>query len=96
MKLTKSQLEKLIREELNSMNIYESSNMATSYVKSASNNSYVNAVTFKDTLSPLAQELDTYSKRGYGDLEYSAKTVALFKRLVDSMSVDHKEAEKYQ
>jgi hypothetical protein len=78
------------------MNIYESSNMATSYVKSASNNSYVNAVTFKDTLSPLAQELDSYSKRGLGDLEYSQKTFKLFKALIDSMSADHKEAEKYQ
>ena len=69
------------------------SSMAKSYVKSAASNSYVNSVTFDDVLLPLAQELDTYSSRGMGDLEYSKETLSAFKKLVDLMKKDHKEAD---
>lgn len=76
--------------------INEAYGTAEQYVTRAMKNDYVNDVTFKEILVPLAQHLDDYVSRHMGDLEYSPKTFDVFKKLVDLMVADHKEAEKHQ
>ncbi len=66
------------------------------YVTKASKPDYVNDVTFDEYLKPLAIHLDEYFDRDMGDLEYSKETMTTFKKLVDLMVKDHKEAENYQ
>ena len=71
------------------------SNEALKYVTSKYKDQRVNSVTFDEILVPLANHLDDYADRMMGDLEYSKKTFAAFKSLVDLMTVDQIESDKY-
>jgi hypothetical protein len=71
------------------------SNEALKYVTSKYKDDRVNSVTFDEVLVPLANHLDDYADRQMGDLEYSKKTFAAFKALVDLMTVDQIESDKY-
>jgi len=71
------------------------SNEALKYVTSKYKDARVNYVTFDEILVPLANHLDDYADRQMGDLEYSKKTFAAFKALVDLMTVDQIESDKY-
>ena len=71
------------------------SNEALKYVTSKYKDARVNYVTFDEILVPLANHLDDYSDRMMGDLEYSKKTFAAFRSLVDLMTEDQIESDKY-
>jgi hypothetical protein len=71
------------------------SNEALKYVTSKYKDDRVNSVTFDEVLVPLANHLDDYADRQMGDLEYSKKTFAAFKALVDLMTADQIESDKY-
>ena len=71
------------------------SNEALKYVTTKYKDQRVNSVTFDEILVPLANHLDDYADRMMGDLEYSKKTFAAFKSLVDLMTADHIESDKY-
>ena len=71
------------------------SNEALKYVTAKYKDQRVNSVTFDEVLVPLADHLDDYADRMMGDLEYSKKTFAAFKALVDLMTSDHIESDKY-
>ena len=71
------------------------SNEALKYVISKYKDDRVNSVTFDEILVPLANHLDDYADRMMGDLEYSKKTFATFKSLVDLMTADQIESDKY-
>ena len=71
------------------------SNEALKYVISKYKDDRVNSVTFDEILVPLANHLDDYADRMMGDLEYSKKTFAAFKSLVDLMTEDQIESDKY-
>jgi len=71
------------------------SNEALKYVTSKYKDQRINSVTFDEVLVPLANHLDDYADREMGDLEYSKKTFAAFKALVDLMVVDQIESDKY-
>jgi hypothetical protein len=71
------------------------SNEALKYVTSKYRDQRVNSVTFDEVLVPLANHLDVYADRQMGDLEYSKKTFAAFKALVDLMTADQIESDKY-
>jgi len=71
------------------------SNEALKYVTSKYKDQRINSVTFNEVLVPLANHLDDYADREMGDLEYSKKTFAAFKALVDLMVVDQIESDKY-
>ena len=77
-------------------------NEALNHVKSKYKDPRVKSITFDELLvpldellAPLADHLDDYAVRGGGDLEYSKKTFAAFKSLVDLMTEDMIEADKY-
>ena len=71
------------------------SNEALKYLTSKYKDQRVNSVTFDEVLVPLANHLDDYADRMMGDLEYSKKTFAAFKALVDLMTADQIESDKY-
>lgn len=71
------------------------SSEALKYVTSKYKDQRINSVTFDEVLVPLAIHLDDYADREMGDLEYSKKTFAAFKALVDLMIVDQIESDKY-
>jgi len=71
------------------------SNEALKYVTSKYKDQRINSVTFNEVLVPLANHLGDYADREMGDLEYSKKTFAAFKALVDLMVVDQIESDKY-
>ena len=79
----------------NFLNEAARSNEALKYVTSKYKDQRVNSVTFDEILVPLANHLDDYADRMMGDLEYSKKTFAAFKSLVDLMTEDQIESDKY-
>ena len=99
-KLTSKQKDEvldIVKKILNESSINEAarSNEALKYVTSKYKDDRVNSVTFDELLVPLANHLDDYADRMMGDLEYSKKTFAAFKSLVDLMTADHIESDKY-
>ena len=96
-KKQKDEVLDIVKKILNESSINEAarSNEALKYVTSKYKDDRVNSVTFDELLVPLANHLDDYADRMMGDLEYSKKTFAAFKSLVDLMTADHIESDKY-
>ena len=84
-----------LNESIEPLNEAARSNEALKYVISKYKDDRVNSVTFDEILVPLANHLDDYADRMMGDLEYSKKTFATFKSLVDLMTADQIESDKY-
>jgi hypothetical protein len=82
-------------EEFETVDEAARSNEALKHVTSKYKDDRVNFVTFDEVLVPLANHLDDYTDRMMGDLEYSKKTFVAFKALVDLMTADQIESDKY-
>ena len=88
MKFVKT-FEQFLENQSQSLNEAINTTDLEKYVKSKYKDKRINSVTFEEVLEPLASHIDSYTGSSMGDLEYTATTITLFKRLVDAMAQAH-------